>query len=115
MKDIATLSDLEQLDAAVERSHHRPVWIFKHSLVCGISSRAWGQYREFVAASGEREVDCAVVEIQNARPVSAAVAERTGIRHESPQAILLSQGRPVWHASHSRITAESLAQATSRL
>ena len=115
MTEITTLSDVEQFDAALEGSHRRPVWVFKHSLLCGISTRAWNQYRDFVDRSSRAEMDCTVVEIQRARPVSAAIAERTGIRHESPQAILLSMGRPVWHASHSGITTETLAEATSRL
>jgi bacillithiol system protein YtxJ len=33
------------------------------------------------------------------------------VRHESPQAILLRDGKPVWKASHFRITAGALAQA----
>ena len=98
MKDIATLSDLRQLDAAVERSHRRPVWIFKHSLVCGISSRAWCQYREFVAASKECEMDCAVVEIQNARDVTALGGEpsaSSAFPRRLPSRRLSSAGRAV--------------------
>jgi bacillithiol system protein YtxJ len=42
--------------------------------------------------------------------VSDQVAARFGIRHETPQAILLREGRVVWSASHFRITAETLAR-----
>ena len=51
------------------------------------------------------------IEIQNAREVSNAVAEKTGVRHESPQALLLRDGEVVWNASHGAITVESLAGA----
>jgi bacillithiol system protein YtxJ len=40
--------------------------------------------------------------------VSDAAAQRLGIRHETPQAILLRDGRVVWNASHFRITAIEL-------
>ena len=37
-----------------------------------------------------------------------AVAERSGIRHESPQVICFSGKKAVRHASHYGITAEAL-------
>ena len=114
MTDITKLSELAELDEAIVRSHQRPVWIFKHSLICPISTRAWAEYRDFVAEAGDGQADFAVIEIQNARPVSNAAAERTGVRHESPQAILLVDGRPIWNASHSGITARSLAEAAAQ-
>lgn len=44
------------------------------------------------------------------RPLSLAVAERTGVAHQSPQVICLSGGRAVGHASHYDITAAELAR-----
>jgi len=37
------------------------------------------------------------------------VERQTGIRHESPQVIVVRGGRPVWHASHYGITREAVA------
>jgi bacillithiol system protein YtxJ len=42
--------------------------------------------------------------------VSDHAAARLGVRHETPQAILLRDGRPVWNASHFRITADALGK-----
>jgi monothiol bacilliredoxin len=33
-----------------------------------------------------------------------------GIRHESPEVIVLQNGKPVWHASHYDVTADALAK-----
>ena len=52
-----------------------------------------------------------MIEIQRARPVSIALAERTGVRHESPQALLLRDARVVWHASHYQIHLTALEKA----
>jgi bacillithiol system protein YtxJ len=49
--------------------------------------------------------------VQSARELSRRVAEQTGIRHESPQAIILRNGQAVWSASHFDITAEAVEQA----
>ncbi len=37
------------------------------------------------------------------------VERETGIRHESPQVIVIRGGRPAWHASHYEITREAVA------
>ncbi len=39
------------------------------------------------------------------------MASRTGIKHESPQVIVLRNGRPVYAASHWDITGEEVARA----
>jgi bacillithiol system protein YtxJ len=52
-----------------------------------------------------------LVVVQSARELSRRVAEQTGVRHESPQAIILRNGQAVWTASHFDITAEAVAQA----
>jgi bacillithiol system protein YtxJ len=46
--------------------------------------------------------------VREDRPLALAVAERTGVTHESPQAICLVGGKAVRHASHHEITAERL-------
>jgi bacillithiol system protein YtxJ len=43
--------------------------------------------------------------------VSDEIARRSGVRHQSPQAILLREGKPVWDASHIGITVDSLLAA----
>jgi len=108
--EIVTLAEVGELERVLERSRERPVWLFKHSLTCGVSARARREYQRFVAANGEG-ADFTLLEIQRARPLSRVVVEATGVRHASPQAILLRDGRAVWHASHSGITVERLATA----
>lgn len=51
------------------------------------------------------------LDLLNHRPISAQIAENFNVEHESPQALLISNGRCVWHASHNAITAEALEEA----
>jgi bacillithiol system protein YtxJ len=48
--------------------------------------------------------------VREDRPLSLAVAERTGVAHQSPQVICLAGGRAASHASHYEITRERLAR-----
>jgi bacillithiol system protein YtxJ len=57
----------------------------------------------------EREV--ALVVVQKARDLSREVETRTGVRHESPQALILRDGAVVWSASHWNVTADAVARA----
>ncbi len=87
-----------ELDKLFDESNEKPVVLFKHSLTCPISA---GVYQEISGATA----DIHIVVMQHARDVSNKIAERTGIRHESPQAIVLKNGKPVYHASHYDVTA----------
>jgi len=46
--------------------------------------------------------------VREDRPLSLAVAERSGVRHESPQVICLVGRKAVGHVSHYGITAATL-------
>lgn len=106
---IVELLQDHDLDRLLERSRSNPVLIFKHSTQCPVSAQA---YEEFMAfAEGAGELQCGTVLVIENRRLSNAIAERFGIRHESPQALLIKDGRVVWHASHWSISSDSLQNA----
>lgn len=109
MATIRTLSQPPELEPALAAS--RPVWLFKHSLTCGASARAWRRFEAFAAGRPEGAALFFKVEVQRAPELSRAIAERTGVRHQSPQVLLLSGGEVVWHESHWRIDDRVLAEA----
>jgi bacillithiol system protein YtxJ len=114
MANLTHLSDLNMLEAAIAESLERPVLLFKHSRTCGISCEAFDELQAHVAEhSGTAAASYKVITVQSHRRLSDSAAERFGIRHETPQAILLKDGRPVWNASHFRITADALTRAIS--
>jgi len=82
--------------------------LFKHSLVCPVSDRAFRQYARFLK---EVDAESGWVDVIGQRPLSQEVAARSGVAHESPQALLFVGGRVVWNASHGAITADALAEA----
>jgi len=98
--------DLEQL---LEKSKTNPVLIFKHSTQCSISGQAYDEFREFAESAGE--LICGVVSVIEDRAVSSSIAERLNVRHETPQVIVIKDGRATWHASHWSITIDSLIAA----
>ena len=51
------------------------------------------------------------VVVQRQRPVSNAMAERLGVRHESPQVFVVARGAVAWHSSHNGVRAPRIAAA----
>lgn len=98
------VENAETLDQLLARSEREPVVLFKHSSLCPISAAA---YQEMKRLNGE----VSLLVVQKARAVSKEVEARTGVRHESPQAIILRNGRAVWFASHWGVTADAVEQA----
>ena len=99
--NFVNVNSIEALDALFEKSHVNPVVLFKHSNTCGISA-------EIIEQVGDVEADVNVIVVQEHRPISNAVAERTGYRHQSPQAFVIKDGKTVYHATHYGITANGI-------
>jgi bacillithiol system protein YtxJ len=91
----ARLDELLAADAAT---------IFLHDPFCPISADAAA---EMAMVGG----DVHLVDVSSQHGLSRQVERATGIRHESPQAIVIRGGQPAWHASHDRITVESVRRA----
>jgi len=102
MANFIELNSIEKLEELFEKSNEKAVVLFKHSVTCPISA---GVYHEVSDVEG----DVNLVIMQQAREISNEIAEKTGIRHESPQAIVLKNGKAVYHASHYDITAEDIS------
>jgi bacillithiol system protein YtxJ len=98
------ITDTKAFEDLVQRSIQKPVVIFKHSLTCPISASAFEQMSRYKG-------DVALVEVQRARSLSNEIEQRLGVRHESPQIIVLRNGQVVWDASHFKITADAVADA----
>ena len=112
MSDYSLLQTAAEIESLIAQSRERPVLVFKHSLTCPISTAAFREYQQFLEnRPADDEAVYTLIEIQKAREVSNSIAERTGVRHESPQALLLRDGEVAWHASHWKIKAQVLAEA----
>ncbi len=101
---INEVTSSEELDRLFDSSQTAPVLLFKHSVTCPISTNVFGDVRTI-------GVEINVVVVQNSRSVSNEIADRLGIRHESPQAIVVSGGRAVYHASHYDVAGEDIVRA----
>jgi bacillithiol system protein YtxJ len=104
IKPIVTIQDAER---AVELSRGKTVVIYKHSPICSISEDAIVEFEAFAEAASPGQ-DLFSVDVLSARSASLKIEELTGVRHESPQVLVLAEGAVLWHASHRRIRSVDL-------
>lgn len=106
-----TLDKMEQFDEIDEISQTKLVVLFKHSTRCSISRMALKQFdAEFNYP--EEKIDWYLLDLLNHRDLSNEIASRYNVMHQSPQIIVIRNGKAVFNASHDSISAEDLKQFT---
>jgi bacillithiol system protein YtxJ len=110
MSEFKEITSLNEVDEILDESCQRKILIFKHSTTCPISGHAWHEAQNFIRESSDK---CLVVMIKviESRPVSNLVAEKLGVVHQSPQAILIYNQQVLWKASHYDITQDNIEKA----
>ncbi|HET7095582.1 MAG TPA: monothiol bacilliredoxin BrxC family protein [Thermomicrobiales bacterium] len=100
--------DIADADAALAlRNRPDVALLYLHDPWCPISSRA---IRQLEALGGPIEM----VDVEAHPDLASTIETMTGIRHESPQAIVLRDGKPVWSASHFAITTDAVRRALAQ-
>ena len=100
------LTDLSQLDEIILSSNAKQAVIFKHSTRCSISRMALKQFENEFNLEGK--VDAYFLDLLEHRDISTEIANRFGVYHQSPQLLLIKDGKSVYDVSHSDIDAEAL-------
>lgn len=86
--------------------------VYKHSYSCGICVFSKKALDKILPKIND-DVLCIFIDVRKNRNLSLLVEKKSGVKHESPQALLVCNGKVVWHASHSSINAETLLEKLS--
>ena len=106
---VTELHQPADLDQLLQRSATDRILIFKHSTQCSVSAGAYDEFLAFVEDAAD--VPCGLVLVIEDRALSDRIESQLGIRHESPQAIVVENGKVRWTSSHWSITADALKKA----
>ena len=96
------LTDLGQLNELTDLSFEKPVLIFKHSTRCSISRFALKQFENEFDFSNE-VLQPYFLDLLEYRSISNEIASRFGVFHQSPQILVIREGKSVYDASHDAI------------
>ncbi|MBC7439454.1 MAG: bacillithiol system redox-active protein YtxJ [Flavobacterium sp.] len=102
------LKDLGQINEIITISEEKPVVIFKHSTRCSVSRMALKQFEnEF---NLQDKMDAYFLDLIENRDISNEIAKKFDVVHQSPQLLLIKNGKCIYNISHSDIDAGFLKQ-----
>ena len=87
-------------------STERPVFLFKHSHRCSLSSIVKIRLEEHFASMG---LDAWIIDVVSQRKLSQLIAVEMGVIHESPQALIVHTGECIWDEDHLDIHGKEVA------
>ncbi len=96
-----------QLEEVLHESKSEPVVIFKHSTRCSISSVAKSRL-ESNWDFDIKQLPIYYLDLISYRNISNLIADNFEIEHESPQLILIKNGKCIYHQSHMSISVSDL-------
>lgn len=100
------LTDLGELNEIITISEEKPVVIFKHSTRCSISRMALKQFENQYDA--QENIVPYFLDLLKHRDISNEIAIQFNVQHQSPQILVIKDGKSVYNASHSDIDADDL-------
>lgn len=102
------LTEKEQLDELKSESKNKTVVIFKHSTRCGISRMVLNNFEREIDLDAKDDYKLYFLDLLANREISNEVANQFGVYHESPQMLIINDGKVVHHASHQSISANDI-------
>lgn len=109
-KSTGNLPEVDSIEECNSLMQGELVILFKHSPTCPVS---WMAHREVMQLRAEQpHLPLYLISVRRRRDVARFIEERTGIRHESPQVIVLRGGAVVASASHDDVTASAIKEFT---
>lgn len=104
------LTDIHHLDEISSASFQKPQLIFKHSTRCSISAAALDRLQRKWKDEEMQNVEPHYLDLIRYRDVSGEIMMRFGVAHQSPQAILIKDGKAIYDDSHFGIDYEEIRQ-----
>ncbi|MBT8233492.1 MAG: bacillithiol system redox-active protein YtxJ [Saprospiraceae bacterium] len=104
-----TLEDINQLEKISQESFEKPVAIFKHSTRCGISRMVLRNFEGEIKSKDSVNTELYFLDLIANRDISNEIASKFDITHESPQLIIIKDGKAIFDVSHHGISADNIS------
>jgi len=98
-----------QLDDICKRSEQRPQVIFKHSTRCSTSALVKSRLERGSQPSG-KDIEFYYLDLLSHRPISNKIAETFRVHHESPQILIIRDGKCIYDESHLGINLDEIIE-----
>ena len=110
MKNWKIINTIEQIKQIKELSKTKAQLIYKHSTTCPVNA----DVKEKLEADFEKltaQMDLYYLDLLAFRAISNQIAEEFGIKHQSPQVILIQNEKVIFHGSHYKFEVVDILKA----
>jgi bacillithiol system protein YtxJ len=105
------LKSIDQVAEIKNESAQQPVLIFKHSFRCNISRTSLDRLERHWNAAEMAHVKAYFLDLLSYREISNQLAAQFGVEHESPQIMVIANGKSILDLSHFAIEYASIKNA----
>ncbi len=102
---ITSAQDLKNIGQV---SENQKVMIFKHSTTCSISATVLARMERKWNDEKAKGITPYYLDLLSFRDLSNQIAQQYGIKHESPQVLMIEKGKCTYHASHYDISFDEI-------
>lgn len=104
------LNSIEQLSEIDEISKTQPVLIFKHSTRCSVSAASLNRLERKWDSEKAGSLVMYFLDLIAYREISNELVRKFGVKHESPQVLMIKEGECIYHNSHFGISFDELVE-----
>ncbi|OIQ97381.1 hypothetical protein GALL_206410 [mine drainage metagenome] len=101
------LNSVDELERIKQKSFTTPQVIFKHSTRCSISSMALNRFEKNESPA---TIDFYFLDLIAHRNISNKISEEFNVAHQSPQVLVIKNGKCVFDESHSSIYFDEIVE-----
>jgi len=94
------LKEEKEVEQLKESSKNHPIVIFKHSTRCSTSAAALDRLERNWKETEMPNVQSYYLDLLSYRPVSKKIQDIFYVEHQSPQILVIKNGRCIYNASH---------------
>lgn len=106
-----SLQTADQLSVLIQESSERKILIFKHSTRCSISRATLDRLERNWRDQEVTDVKSYFLDLLAYRELSNTVADQFNVEHQSPQLLIISNGKSVYDRSHFDIDFNHIKEA----
>ncbi|MEX2336249.1 MAG: bacillithiol system redox-active protein YtxJ [Fulvivirga sp.] len=106
------ITDNTDLNALKETSNAKPVMVFKHSTRCSVSSMVLNRLERSWSTEEAMDIQPYYLDLIRNRELSNRIAEVFEVQHQSPQVLIIRDGKVVYNNSHTNISFDNIKAAS---
>lgn len=104
----SNLETIAQFEALMTNSFSIPQLIFKHSTRCSISRFVLNEFMSTYSFSNQ-DFGAWYLDLLSYRAISNTIAQQLEVTHQSPQLLVIKNGKAVAYASHEQVNSLQLS------